>query len=122
MDITGITSQCGLQEPFKVYNKNTILIANAPYIDSCEELITLYNTTNIDNPNHIIYDFANPQYNFETNDDSDKHTSHFERFTNDYDDENTYKFTDNILHTFLFILIVFIMTILVSRSCDKRYK
>jgi hypothetical protein len=123
MDITEITSHCGLQEPFDVYNKNIIFIANAPYINSCGDLETLYNTNNIDNPNSIIYNFTNPPYNFETNNDnSSKRFRQFENFTNEYGDENIYKFIDNILPALLFILSVFMMIILVSRSCDKKYK
>ena len=63
MDISKITSHCGLDEPFQIYSKNTKIIAHADYTNSCVDLQVLYDINN----DGVIYNFTNPDYHFGDN-------------------------------------------------------
>lgn len=61
MDINNLLAQCNLDLPYDIYTTNDIIISQAPYIDSCEELETLFETNT---ENKIVNDLQNQNLKF----------------------------------------------------------
>lgn len=73
MDISNLLAQCNMDLPYDIYTTNDIIISQAPYIDSCEELETLFesNTDNqiVDNLQNQNLKFLHEHFNdSQTND------------------------------------------------------
>lgn len=89
---------CNINLPYSVYTTNDLLITNAPYIDSCEELEALLDS-NTNNKYKVVNNLENQNFPFlkENFDFSQNHKS---------------EVIDNI--TIAFIVIIAIIMFIVS--------
>jgi hypothetical protein len=61
MNINNLLSSCNIDVPYHVYTTNDIIISQAPYIDNCEELETLFY---VNNNEGIVDDLQNQNLPF----------------------------------------------------------
>ena len=104
MNINNLLKECGINSQYNLTTSRDIIIANAPYIDTCEELETLYFTNYPDRKVNAITDLQN------------QHSG----FLKEYFQNNTADpiVMDNILMGILVIFAISMFILLLPNNCN----
>jgi len=119
MNINKLLEKCNINTPYNIFTTNDFIISHAPYINSCEDLETLYGTHTSDK---LVSDLReqNTKFLHENFEISKSEQNNYQYNCKNKDDDN-YKIIDDVLDNFLLGIIVIFAIIMFINVMPKNY-